>query len=257
MLWQASSPGTVLQSKGLIVRPEWGCLREGSFMPTIRCFWAADQTTSSPCRFNYLRTCGWRGFWAGSNCTHDPVMSVIAMLRQPMADGPCQHSIDEITPQNQMDDLPQNTRYKPQSPTITGPSIIHWQASVRCRHPSSGMYPHIAATPAQANTRKIRFSFVRICNSFGISIPIQAASSPAHPPTASLTVRAVKGSVYPSGFASALGRSAKSVSDRMMPKKMKHIAGPSAIKPAIAQNRVINLSRITGQYLSVHPELCA
>jgi len=36
----------------------------------------------------------------------------------------------------------------------------------------------------------------------------------------------------------------------MMPKKMKHIAGPSAIKPAIAQTSVINLSRITGQYLS-------
>lgn len=156
-----------------------------------------------------------------------------------------------------MDDLPQNTRYKPQSPTTTGPSIIHWRASVRSRNPSSGMYPHIAATPAQANTRKIRFRFGWICNSFGISIPIQAASSPAHPPITSLTVRAIKGSVYPSGFASALGRVGKRVSERRIPKKMKHIAGASAIKPAIAQTAGINFSRAIGQYLSVHPELCA
>ena len=153
--------------------------------------------------------------------------------------------------------LLQNTRYRPQSPIITGPSIIHWRASVRCRHPSTGMYPNIAATPAPAKTRKTRFRFGRICNSFGIRIPIQAASNPAHPPTASLTVRAIKGSVYPSGFASALGRRPKSVSDKMRPKKMKHIAGTSAIRPAIAQTSVINLSRIAGQYFSVHPELCA
>ncbi len=105
-------------------------------------------------------------------------------LSQPMTGRPFQYSIEETSLHNQWDGLPQKTRYKPRSPTTTGPSIIHSRASVRCRHPSSGMYPHIAATPAQANTRKIRFRFGRICNSLGISIPIQAASNPAHPPTA-------------------------------------------------------------------------
>jgi hypothetical protein len=152
-------------------------------------------------------------------------------------------------PSTAMGDLPQNTRYKPLSPTITGPSIIQRRPSVRCRHPSSGMYPHIAATPAQPNTRKIRFRFGRICSSCGISIPSQAAMSPAHPPITSLTVRAIKGSVYPSRFANALGRVGKSVSDKRIPKQMNPIAGASAIKPAIAQTAVVNLSRSTGPVL--------
>jgi hypothetical protein len=173
-------------------------------------------------------------------------MSARAIYQQQRRTSRCTRSPN--WPLDTEDDLQPNTRYKPQSPIITGPSIIQRRTNLRCRHPSSGIYPHIAATPTQANTRKIRFRFGQLCNFCGISIPIQAARSPAQPPVTSPVVLAIKASVYPSGFASALGRVGKRTSDKRIPKRMKSIAGASATKPAATHTADINLPRSTGQF---------
>ncbi len=142
-------------------------------------------------------------------------------------------------------DWRRNTPHKPQAPIITGPSTTQ-RAKFECRHALSGMYTEIAATPAQARTRKIRFSFGRRCSFCGINIPIQAAMSPAQPPAVSAIVLAMKVSVYLSGFASVLARVGNSASDKTIPIRMKSIAGASTTKPAISHTADISLSRSTG-----------